>query len=324
MPIVSARRYVDGSPLPEPITLDGTPREGPSNGGFDWIGLTEPGADELALVARQYGLHPLAVEDAFNARQLPKVEIYGDQLFVIARTARLDDDTISYGETAIFMGPGWIITVRHGSARGHTALRRQLEATPGRLTEGVDHVLHAILDFIVDGYFPIIEKVAEEVQLVEEKALDHFPEPLTIRRMFRLRRELGKLERILAPLEDVASRLASFDMPGIDAHMRPYFRDVHDHVRRVIQLAQGQRETLTSIVETSSLMEQHRIGVMTRQLTAWAAILAVPTAIAGLWGMNFASVPGDYLGDWGFWGLVGIIALICGGLWVRFRRLGWL
>ncbi len=323
MPIVSARRYIAGVAQPEELAIDGNPSAPVPKGGFDWIGLTEPSADELALIQRQFGLHALAVEDAFNARQLPKVEVYGDQLFIIVRTAALHDDTITYGETAIFLTPRWIITVRHGSTRGHATLRRQLETTPSRLQEGVDHVLHAILDFITDGFFPIIEAIEEQVVAMEERAIDNFPDQATTRRIFKLRRELAKFMRIIAPMEEVAGKLAGVELPGIDPHYRPYFRDIYDHLRRVAYLAQGQRDTLASIVETSSLMEQHRTGIMTRQLAAWATIFAVPTAIAGIYGMNFDFMP-ELRWRYGYFAILGVIAVICGGLWLRFRRLGWL
>jgi magnesium transporter len=290
---------------------------------FVWIGLFEPSELELAGVAARYGLHPLAVEDALTAHQLPKVDIYGDQLFVVARTARLEGTEIVYGETGIFIGPNHIISVRHGSARAHTELRKQVEASPLMLSHGVDYVLHAILDFIVDGYFPIVDAIEEEVLAIEQATLDAAPGRAQLQRLFALRRTLTRFQRILGPMGEVAAKFERLDMPCIDAVTRPYFSDVADHVRRVRASVDGLRDALTQVFEVSSLFEAQRQGVITRQLAAWAAILAVPTAIAGVYGMNFEFMPET---EWryGYFVVVGVLVSICVGLYVRFRRAGWL
>ena len=238
-----------------------------------------------------YDLHPLAVEDAIKADQLPKIDVYDDQLFVVARTAHLMEDHIDYGETAIFVGHSHIISVRHGSTRAHTALREQLEKSPRLLMHGVDYLLHAILDYIVDGYVPLIEDLEEEVLEMETKAVDSFLGREEVNRIFTVRRELIRFQRVLGPMGEVAQKLARQELPCIDAEARVYFRDVQDHVRRVQARVDGLREVLTSVFEFSSLLEQQRQGTITRQLAAWAAILAVPTAIAGIYGMNFDNMP---------------------------------
>lgn len=324
MTIIAARRYVNGSPLEAPIALDGQPGAPRAAGTFDWIGLYEPSAAELELARRQYGLHPLAVEDALNPRQLPKVEVYGQNLFVVARTAALTDgEVIDYGQTAIFIGPDFIISVRFGNRRAHTELRQQLECSAERLAEGTDYVLHAILDFIVDGYLPTMDRLDEAAQEMEEGAIDAFPEQDTIRRIFRLRRQLRRFERVIGPMEEMVERLVIADLPTIDPSARIWFRDVLDHMRRVMARTRSLKETLAAIVETASLLEQHRQGEMTRQLAAWAAILAVPTAIAGIYGMNFDVMP-ELRWRYGYFAVWGLIVTICGGLWLRFRRIGWL
>jgi magnesium transporter len=328
MTIVAARRYANGKVHDLPIVLDGTPHSGPgglfSGNAFDWIGLCEPSADEMDLVRRQYGLHPLAVEDALNPRQLPKVDVYGKQLFVVARTAALGQgEEIVYGQTAFFLGKDFIISVRFGSNRAHTDLRRDLEADAERLSEGPDYVLHAVLDFIVDGYLPIADALEEVAQAIEESAIDAFPEPGTIRRIFRLRRQLRRYERVIGPMEEMVERLVQADLPTIDPSARIWFRDVLDHVRRAMARMRGLKETLAAIVETASLLEQHRQGEMTRQLAAWAAILAVPTAIAGIYGMNFDYIP-ELKWHYGYFFVWTLILGVCGGLYLRFRRIGWL
>lgn len=324
MPIISSRRYRHGKPSEKSLAIDGKPRRALPSGSFDWVGLANPGREEMELVRSQFALHPLSVEDALNPTQMPKVDIYGNQLFVIARTAAMQEgENIGYGQTAIFLGRDFLVTVRQGSTRAHSTLRERLESDTLRLAEGPDYVAHAILDFIVDGYQPILEKLEDSVQVMEERAIEAFPEPSTIRRIFRLRRQFRRFRRIVGPMEEVALRLASADLPVIDPGARVWFRDVLDHVRRTFARIDSLNETLASIVETASLLEQHRQGRMTRQLAAWAAILAVPTAIAGIYGMNFDYMPELRL-RWGYPAVWGVILAICGGLWLRFRRIGWL
>lgn len=327
MPIIAARRYTMGQAHSADVAVSGEPASEGSlpPGCFDWIGLCDPTAEEMARIGRQFGLHPLAIEDALHPRQLPKVDIYGKQLFVVARTASLvpGGDEIAYGQTTFFLGEQFIVSVRLGSARAHVDLRRMLEADAEHLAEGTDYVLHAVLDFLVDGYLPIADQFEEVALEIEEAAIDQFPRPETIRRIFRLRRELRRFERIIAPMEAMVARLVEAELPAIDPSARIWFRDVLDHVRRAMARMRGLKETLAVTVETAGLLEQYRQGVITRQLAAWAAILAVPTAIAGIYGMNF-----DYLPElhWqlGYPMVWTVIVTICGGLLWRFRRIGWL
>ena len=324
MTVITARRYIHGRPSDHTLTIDGNPRTPLEQGSFDWIGLCEPDEKEMARLATQFGLHPLAVEDALNPRQLPKAEAYGKQLFVVARTAELTEtEVIDYGQTAIFLGADFIVTVRFGSTRAHNALRQGLEAKPDRLAEGPDYVLHAILDFIVDGFLPIMDQLDDAAVVMEEEAIDEFPEQLTIRRIFKLRRQLRRFERVIGPMEEVCDRLAVHELPAIDPAARVFFRDVLDHVRRAMARMRGLKEALEAIVETASLLEQHRQGEMTRQLASWAAILAVPTAIAGVYGMNFQNMP-ELHWKYGYFVVLSVIVSLCVGLFVRFKKIGWL
>lgn len=324
MTIMTARRYSKGLAHPEPLEIDGTPRVRLASGQFDWIGVANPEGHELDRLRTQFDLHPLAIEDALNANQLPKVESYGDKLFIIARTAEAGEgDEMCYGETALFLAPDFVISVRHGSGRDHAELRRQLEMRPDRLIEGPDFVAHSILDFIVDGYTPIIEALENTVRAMEERAIETFPAPATIRRIFRLRAELRRFERVVGPMEGVCTKLVTDNLPAVDPTARPWFRDVLDHVHRVLGRVDALRETLHTMVETAALLEQHRQGDMTRQLAAWAAILAVPTAVAGIYGMNFQFMP-ELHWRYGYFLVLGFIALVCATLYFRFRKIGWL
>jgi magnesium transporter len=319
MTIIAERRYRKGKPV-------GPALEGamPAQGEFDWIGLHEPDADEIARVQQRYGLHPLAVEDAMGSHQVPKAESYGEQLFVVARTAAFSEgETITYGQTAVFLGKRFIITVRQGSTRAHSKLRDAVEQYPERLSEGPDFVLHAVLDFIVDGYTPLLDRLDEAAAEMEEGAVASFPDHARIRRIFRLRRAMRRFSRVAEQMEEVAAKLTKVDLACVDTSARPYFRDVYDHARRAASRAKGLNETLGSIVEMAGLLEQARQGRTTRQLAAWAAILAVPTAIAGIYGMNFDFMP-ELEWRYGYFVVLGVTAALCLALFVRFRRIGWL
>ena len=322
MSVVAAYVYSDGSRRREvdigrPETLE------MKDGEFAWIGMVDPSEEELRILQVRFNLHPLAVEDALNAHQLPKVEVYDDQLFVIAKTVHLEDGDILYGETDIFMGPNHIVTVRHGSARAHTELRDRLEKSQRLLKHGNDFVLHAVLDYIVDGYLPVIVGVEEEIVAIERRALDAFLARDQVTRLFELRRQLMRFRRTLSFMEEVAARFEHQTMPCIDVDMQPYFRDVRDHVKRVATMTDALREVLSSVFEVSTLLEQQRQSEITRKLAAWAAILAVPTAIAGIYGMNFEFMP-ELHWKYGYFLVLGLIAALCAMLYRAFKRDGWL
>lgn len=322
MTTVAAKLYHDGKVIEtidvaKPIPHVGKPAD------FIWIGLHEPDDGTLKRIQDHFGLHPLAVEDALDPKHLPKVEPYGDHLFLVIRTPRLEGDKIIYGNTAIFMGRQFIITVRHGSERTHSPVRTQLEATPWLLKQGPDFVLHAILDYIVDGYSDLVDAMEEKVLAMEDRAISNFLSRTETARVFMLRRELFRLQRILGPTEDLANRFINLELPQIDANIHPFMRDLLDHIRRLVYRVEGLRDTLTSVIETSGLLEQQRQGAITRQLAAWAAILAVPTAIAGIYGMNFDIMP-ELRWKYGYYLIVGVMATICLSLYIRFKRAGWL
>lgn len=322
MAVVAAYLYRDGKRVRE-VSISEKVDCAADKSEFVWVGLANPTPEELHTLQEKYDLHPLAVEDALKADQLPKVDVYGDQLFVVARTAHLEAEVIAYGETAIFVGHSHIISVRHVSARTHSSLRDQLEAAPSLLAHGVDYILHAILDFIVDGYLPLVEAIEEEVLAMEQHAIDSFLGRDEINRIFALRRELIRFQRVLGPMGEVASKFVRQDLPCVDPETRPYFSDVLDHVRRVQAMVDGLREVLSSVFEFSNLLEQQRTGAITRQLAAWAAILAVPTAVAGIYGMNFEHMPELKL-RYGYFIVLAAILATCAFLYFRFKRARWL
>lgn len=322
MAVVAAYLYRDGARI-RSVSIDEVVDCAGNRSEFVWIGIADPTHEEMRALQQCYGLHPLAVEDAILADQLPKVDIYDDQLFVVARTARLQGETIEYGETAIFVGHSHIITVRHGSERAHTALREQLEKAPKLLMHGTDYLLHAVLDYIVDGYAPLVDDIEEEVLEMEIQAADNFLDRDQVNHIFTLRRELSRMQRILGPMYEAALKLARQELPCIEPEARAYFRDVQDHIRRIQSRVDGLRDALNSVFQLSQLIEQQRVGTITRQLAAWAAILAVPTAIAGIYGMNFQNIPETHY-RYGYYVVLSVIVVVCLWLYDRFRRTGWL
>jgi len=290
---------------------------------FVWIGLADPTEAELRTLQAWFGLHELAVEDALNAHQAPKLDVFDEALFVVAKTAAWRDDKLTYGETHIFVGDHHIITVRHGDLRPHSGLREQLEQSPALLRHGVDYVLHGVLDHIVDGYLPIVDDIEDELGVLEARVLEASLSRAEISDLFVLRRDVIRFKRILTPMAELCARLEHLDVGCLDTNVRAYFRDVLDHINRVQMRVDALREQAGSVFEVSTLMEAQRQTGITRKLAAWAAILAVPTAIAGIYGMNFDHMP-ELRVAWGYFAVLGVIATVCIGLFVRFRQMKWL
>jgi magnesium transporter len=287
-----------------------------------WIGLLEPSPDLLKRVQAQFGLHDLAIEDAGNAHQHPKIEQYGEALFVVARTAQTIDGRIAFGETHLFVGRGYVVSVRHGASRSYAAVRDRCESCPAVLSHGEDYILYAILDFIVDNYTPVLETVHAEVEAIEDSVFSKAAELVDIERLYMMRRDLLRLRNSVVPLVEVCRRLEHADVKAIDTAMQPLFRDVTDHVLRVQEEIDALREVLAFAFEASLMRGQAQQTAITRRLAAWAAILAVPTAIAGIYGMNFEHMP-ELKWQYGYLLVVSAIAVICGSLYWQFRRSGW-
>jgi magnesium transporter len=322
MTVIASYYYNEGKRVRE-VAIDERVAAEKSRSGFCWIGLTEPTKDELHSLQKTYGLHPLAVDNAMHPQCPPKLEVYNDELYVVANTAELDGDRIRYGKTAIFTGHNHLITVRHGTPGALGNLREQLEAAPAQFGKGVDYVLHAILHRIVDQHLPIFEMIEDDVLAMERRSLDDFLGREEVARIFGLRCELTRFQRTLGAMAELVRKLVRGHYPCISAEVRPYFNDVADHVSRVQAMIDGLLQVLSTVFEFSSLLEAQRIGVITRQLAAWAAILAVPTAIAGIYGMNFKHMP-ELDTAYGYFVVLGAMTLICLFLFMRFKKAKWL
>lgn len=288
-----------------------------------WIGLLEPEPSLLDRVQAQFGLHELAIQDAEAAHQRPKIEQYGDALFIVARTAQMVEGRIAFGETHLFVGRGYVVSVRHGASTSYAAVRARCEACPTTLSHGEDYILYAILDFIVDNYGPVLETIQAEVEQIEDAVLASKVTPKDIERLYLLRRDLVRLRTAAAPLAEVCRRLEHAEVMPIDPVMQPLFRDVTDHIHRVQEEIDSLREVLAFAFEASLMTGQAQQTVITRQLAAWAAILAFPTAVAGIYGMNFEHMPELKL-QFGYFAVLAVIVCVCGGLFWRFRKNGWL
>jgi magnesium transporter len=288
-----------------------------------WIGLHEPSAEMLRQVQAQFNLHPLAIEDAGKAHQRPKLEQYEAGLFIVARTAQLVGGRITFGETHLFVGKGYVVSVRHGSSVSYAAVRQRCEACPRTLAYGADYILYAILDFIIDNYQPVLETSHAEVEAIEDRVLSAELVQAEVERLYLLRRDLLRLRNAVVPLVEVCRKLEHTEVIAIDPTMRPLFRDVTDHIRRVQEEIDALREVLAFAFEASQLMGQARQTAITRKLAAWAAILAVPTAITGIYGMNFKYIP-ELQWTYSYFIVMPIIFLICASLYRRFRQSSWL
>jgi magnesium transporter len=320
--VVAASVYTGGKRVSD-IAIDEAGHWSKQKGHVVWIGLLEPSKELLQRVQTQLGLHPLAIEDAGKPHQQPKLEQYGEALFIVARTAQLVDGQISFGETHIFVRRGYVVTVRHGASRTYTEVRERCESCPTVLAHGEDYILYAILDFIVDNYMPVIEAVQKEVDALEDGVLHRTLRTAEVNRLYLLRRELLRLRKAVTPLVEVCQRLEHAEVLPIDDEMKPLFRDVTDHVRRIEDDIDSLREVLAFAFEASLMSGQSQQTAITRKLAAWAAILAVPTAVAGIYGMNFEHMP-ELKWRYGYFLVVGGILAICSALFWRFRKNGWL
>ncbi len=322
--MIAASVYAGGRKVAELAAIEEASAWLGNPGHVVWIGLYEPTDELLTRVQRQFGLHDLAIEDAHKAHQRPKLEQYGDALFIVARTAQMvDAGGIAFGETHLFIGGGYVVSVRHGASRSYGAVRLRAESCPTTLSHGEDYILYAVLDFIVDDYRPVVDSIRTEVDAIEDRILKLTLAQEQVERLYLLRRDLLRLRTAVVPLVDVCRRLEHAEVLSIDPEMQPLFRDVTDHVHRVQEDIDSLREVLAFAFEANLMMGQAQQTATTRRLAAWAAILAVPTAIAGVYGMNFDYMP-ELKWRYGYYAVLAGITAICGGLFWRFRRNGWL
>ncbi|PSL03732.1 magnesium transporter [Haloactinopolyspora alba] len=337
--IIDAALYRDGYRASTPGSLAETYHELRADAeAMAWIGLYRPSDAELMSLAEEFDLHPLAVEDAMEAHQRPKLERYGETLFVVLRAARYLDasEQVDFGELHLFVGQDFVITVRHGAAPDLSAVRRRMEDTPDLLRLGPEAVLYAVLDAVVDGYVPVIAGVENDVDEIETEVFGR--DPRVSRRIYELSREVLEFQRATRPLIGMMQGLqAGFVKYGTDEELQRYLRDVADHVAEVTERVDGFRQVLQDILRVNSTLvtqqQNEEMKALTeasfeqneelKKISAWAAILFAPTLVGTIYGMNFTHMPEV---DWyfGYPFALFLMALVCAGLFVVFRRRGWL
>jgi magnesium transporter len=320
--ILSARAYENGMAVVE-IPLDQAGEWAAKPDHFVWIGLREPQQAELATLQAQLGLDPLAIEDAGQPHERPKMQRYGDGLFIVVRTAELIDDRVTFGETHIFVGRGYIVTIRHGASLAYSRVRAHCEATPAQLAKGVAFVVHTLLDFTVDHYLRVMDSLEAEGDAIEAQVLDKELPPEQTRRLYVLRRELLRMKNGILPLAEICGRLEHSEVLEIDPRLAHCFREVTDHVRGAQEEIDSLSARLGLAFEASLLTSQAQQTEISRRLAAWAAILAVPTAMAGIYGMNFAEMP-ELQWKYGYPTVLSVVVITCLLLFVNFRRAKWL
>jgi magnesium transporter len=293
-------------------------------GDFVWVGLHQPSEEELSTVEQEFGLHPLAVEDAFTAHQRPKLERYEDTLFLTLKTLwYVDaDDAVETGEINMFVGPDFVITVRHGSGSELHTARRDLEAKSTVLTHGPSAVVYAVCDSVVDGYLSVINSLEEDVDEVETSVFS--PQRTNdSARIYTLKREIAEARRAVLPLREPMRRFATGAVPGIDEASAPFFRDVLDHLNRVAETVDGLDQLLSSAFDAHLAQISVQQNEDMRKISAGVGLVAAPTLVAGVYGMNFEHMP-ELGWQYGYLYSIVLMVVVVAGLWVFFKRSGWL
>lgn len=322
--VVNCAAYLDGRRVAS-IEIDNIKNVLHHPDKFVWVGLHEPGEETLQRFQKEFSLHDLAIEDAHNAHQRPKIETYGDTMFVVLRTAQInkEHDRIDFGETHFFVGHNFLVTIRHGSSISYADVRSRCESTPHLLRKGQGFALYAVMDSIVDQYFPVVEVLEEELQKIEEKVFKEKPTRETTEHIYQLKRQLLEVKRAVSPLIDICNRLMRFDIKLISTETQPYFRDIYDHAVRLNEMVDHTRELLNTALEANFSLISISHGEVSKKFAGWAAIIAVPTMIAGFYGMNFQFMP-ELGWHYGYPAVVVFTISLCALLYLLFRRSGWL
>jgi magnesium transporter len=321
---VDAALYDDGIRRAEPFELSGAGRLCKDAGSFCWIGLFEPTEDEFEAVRTEFDLHELAVEDAIHAHQRPKLELYDDTLFMVLKPARYIDheEAVELGEILLFVDDDFVVAVRHGAASQLIQVRKELEGQPEEMRYGPAAVLLAVVERVVDDYQTVLQGLDIDVQEVEKQVFSD-AEGAPTERIYFLKREVLEFAEATVPLLDPLDRLARGRFTAVHRDLREYFRDTHDQLQRVVEQVQTFRDLLTSILEANLTQVSVRQNEDMRKISAWVAVAAVPTLLAGVWGMNFTSMPEL---DWQFGYPVAVLIMVGVStfLYFRFKRSGWL
>lgn len=290
---------------------------------FVWVGLHEPDEALLLKLQEEFDLHDLAIEDAQHAHQRTKIEAYGDSLFIVVQTAQLVNGHIAFGETHIFLGARYLVTVRHGASLSYAPARRACEHTPDLLALGPSYGLYGVLDFIVDNLLPIVREFKEELQELEHDIFGDTFKRRTVRRLYDMQRDLMTLRLAVAPLQDIISQLVRMHPHLIQDELRAYFRDVYDHVFRVNESISAMREMLAAAININLSLVTFNQNEVMKKLAGWAAMLAAPTLITSWYGMNFHHMP-ELDQTWAYPTMICLVISVVGGIYYWLKRSRWL
>lgn len=293
------------------------------DGSFVWIGLHEPGEGVLEKLQEEFGLHDLAIEDAHNAHQRPKLEAYGDSLFLVAQTVQAVDGQLRYGETHAFLGSRYLVTVRHGNSLSYAPARARVERSPELLAMGPAFGLYAVLDTIVDNYLPIVDTFRSTLEALEQDVFSETYRRGTIRRLYDLKRDLTHMRVAVTAMQDVLSQLMRSGGHLVPEEVRLYLRDVLDHSGRANDAVDVLRDMLGTALGVNQALVTLAQGEVVKRLAGWAALLAAPTLVTSWYGMNFDHMP-ELHGRWSYAVLVGVVALVVALLYRYLRRVRWL
>jgi magnesium transporter len=324
--LINCAAYQDGRKLAD-IDIDSISDYVARPECFVWVALKDPGPGELAVMKHEFGLHDLAIEDAQHGHQRPKIEEYGDSMFAVMHTVETDDDgELLIGEVDVFVGRNYVLSVRRGTRTGFQGVRARCEREPKLLKEGSAFVLYALLDDVVDRYFPIIEAMSTEIEELEDRIFDYnntTQSRAIIQDLYSLKRRLVILQHHIVPLQEAVSKLTGGRIPSVCQGMQAYFRDVYDHLERIVRTIEGRREIVVTAVQVNLGMISLAESEVTKRLGSFAALFAVPTMIAGIYGMNFQNIPELHF-RFGYPLCLAIMLTVDLILYRRFRKAGWL
>jgi magnesium transporter len=293
-------------------------------GCFVWVALRDASDDELALMQAEFGLHDLAVEDALHGHQRPKIEEYANTVFAVLHLLELSPtDELRVGEVNVFVGPNFILSVRNRSTQGFTGVRQRCEREPELLSQGAGFVLYALMDAVVDRYFPLVDAMEAELETIEGQIFDRGVGRANIERLYELKHKVTTLRHAVAPLLDATSKLHGGRIPAVCAASDHYFRDISDHLARLQTSIDTIRDTIGTAIQVNLSMVTIEESEVTKRLAAWAGIFAVATFFVGVWGMNFEFMP-ELKSPWGYPAALAVIGGTGGLMFWRFRRSGWL
>lgn len=320
--IVECKVYRSGK-AGETLEVDDISEALKESDAFIWLGLSQPETELMQKIQTEFNLHDLAIEDALCAHQRPKIDHYADSVFIVAKTVQAKNDHLLFGETHLFAGKNFLITIRHGASDSYAPVRERASQNSEMLKYGPGFPLYCILDFIVDRYSEFTASLGDKINELEAALFRSEFDSAAVKKVYRLRRELLNLRNAAQPLEEICQQLGRLHEELIPKPLRAYLRDVQDHARHVVTDAEDMREMLTSAMHVNLAMVAVQQNEVTKKLAGWGAILVIPTVVFSMYGMNFKDMP-ELASPWGYPLSILITLASCFGLWWRLRRSGWL